>query len=218
MYIFGKVRELSELIGIDSLENRSRSRVKVLCIDDQGMQYDDILRKHGFNIRVLEDIEDIGAVSDYPVVICDIMGIGKGFGSEYEGGHIIEEIRRKYPAKVVIAHTGQQFDARFNRFFDMCDFVLTKDIDSDQWVSVLDKSINKLLCPLEQWKKLRAFLFNKEVSTRKVFELEQEYIIAITTKDKSKFASAKTIDGLAQDVRGVLQGFIVSILFAAVSG
>ncbi|HHT0929185.1 hypothetical protein [Raoultella ornithinolytica] len=218
MLILGKCYELEELNKVIPYQVSNRNLVPIVCIDDQGMQYDQILINHGFNLRVLTDITDIRAVSDYPIVICDIKGIGKSFGSKFEGGHIIEEIHKNYPAKILISFSGNQFDARYNKFFKLCDYVLTKDIDSDQWVSVLDDTIKKVTTPIAQWKRMRAFLYEKNVSTRKVFELEQEFITAIITKDKSKFATNKTLDNLSQDTRTVLTGFLSSLLFKLVIG
>ncbi len=217
MIIFGKVKELQELNGaVHSISNRRD--IPILCIDDHGLQYEEILRHHNFNIKVIRDIEDIKATSDYPVIICDIKGVGKSFGSEYEGGHIIEEIKKNYPEKVVIAYTGQQFDARYNKFFSMCDFVLTKDIDSDTWVDVLDRTIKKVVCPIEQWKRIRNYLLVHDVTLRKVFELEQEYISAVLQKDKNKFATKNVMSGLSPDVRAVLQGFVSSLIFKLLIG
>lgn len=218
MRIFGKCYELDELNKVTPYQVSNRSLVPIVCIDDQGMQYDQILINHGFNLKVLTDITDIRAVSDYPVVICDIKGIGKSFGSKFEGGHIIEEIHTNYPEKILISFSGNQFDARYNKFFKLCDYVLTKDIDSDQWVSVLDETIKKVTTPIAQWKRMRAFLYEKNVSTRKVFELEQEFITAIITKDKNKFATNKTLETLSQDTRTVLTGFLSSLLFKMVIG
>lgn len=218
MIFYWKVHDLSELIGINPLENKGREAVPILCIDDEGLPYENILRNHNFNIRVLNDIEDIKATSDYPVVICDIKGIGSKFGSHFEGGHIIEEIKNNYPEKVVIAYSGQQFDARYNKFFSMSDFVLTKDVDSDNWVTILDQTISKVISPIEQWKRIRNYLYAHDVSTRKVFELEQEYICAITNKDKARFGTSKTVDGLSSDVRSVLNSFVASILFKILIG
>ncbi|EGT4275288.1 hypothetical protein SMZ52_000574 [Cronobacter sakazakii] len=218
MFIFGKCYELDELNTIAPYQVTNRSMVPIVCIDDQGMQYEEILRNHGFNLRVLEDIADIKAISDYPIVICDIKGVGKKFGSQFEGGHIIEEIHKNYPDKILISFSGHQFDARYNKFFKLCDYVLKKDIDSDQWVSVLDDTIKKVTTPIAQWKRIRSFLYDKEVSTRKVFELEQEFIAAMLTKDKSKFATQKTLDNLSQDTRTVITGFLSSLLFKMVIG
>lgn len=216
--ILGSTRELAELKTISNTGNIERSSVSILCIDDQGLEYEEIIRNHGFNIRVLKDIEDIKAVTEYPVVICDIKGVGKSFGSKFEGGHIIEEIKNKYPEKVVIAYTGQQFDATYNKFFSLADFTLSKDIDSDTWVSTLDETIRKVVSPIEQWKRMRDFLLNKDVSLKTVFQLEQQFIDAVLTKDKSKFAKDSTVKGLEGDVRSVITSFIASILFKMVFG
>lgn len=99
MLILGKCYELDELNKVIPYQVSNRNLVPIVCIDDQGMQYDQILINHGFNLKVLSDITDIRAVSDYPIVICDIKGIGKSFGSKFEGGHIIEEIHKNYPEK-----------------------------------------------------------------------------------------------------------------------
>ncbi len=216
--ILGRTGELADLKTISNAGNIERSSVSILCIDDQGLEYEEIIRNHGFNIRVLKDIEDIKAVTEYPVVICDIKGVGKSFGSRFEGGHIIEEIKNKYPEKVVIAYTGQQFDATYNKFFSLADFTLSKDIDSDTWVSTLDETIRKVVSPIEQWKRMRDFLLDKDVSLKTIFELEQQFINAVLTKDKSKFAKDSTIKGLEGDVRSVITSFVASILFKMVFG
>jgi hypothetical protein len=56
------------------------------------------------------------------------------------------------------------------------------------------------------------------VPTKKIFQLEQEYIIAITGKRKEKFGKEKTVKGLNQDVRSVLNGFVASTLFKLIIG
>lgn len=218
MFIVGKTRQLNELKTVAQSRKVERSSVSILCIDDQGLEYEQIIRNHNFNIRVLNDIEDIKAVSDYPVVICDIKGVGKKFGSKYEGGHIIEEIKSHYPEKVVVAYTGQQFDATYNKFFSLADFTLTKDVDSDAWVSLLDQTISKVVSPIEQWKRMRHFLLEKEVPIKVVFQLEQEFIEAVLKGDKDKFAKESTLKGLEGDIRAVISSFIASILFKMVFG
>jgi hypothetical protein len=218
MFIVGKTRDLSELKTMDNAYQPDRAAIAILCIDDQGLEYEAIIRNHGFNIKVLRDIEDIKSVSDYPVIICDIKGIGRVFGSKYEGGHIIQEIKSKYPEKVVIAYTGQQFDATYNQFFTLADFTLTKDVDSDVWVALLDQTIKKVVSPIEQWKRMRSFLIEREVSLKTVFQLEQQFIEAVIKKDKSKFAKDSTVGSLDGDVRAVITSFIASILFKMVFG
>lgn len=218
VWFFGKTYELSELENITREPKFKRNVVDILCIDDQGLQYEDIIRHHGFSIKVLRDIEDIRSVADYPVVICDIKGVGKSFKSEFEGGHIIQEIKKHYPSKILIAYTGHQFDGRYNKYFKMCDYVLTKDIDSDQWVDTLDLVVKSVTSPIEQWKRIHQYLVDNDVSARTIYLLEQEFIAAVLEKDGAKFALPKTIKPLSQDVRAVIQSFIASVIFKLVIG
>lgn len=100
----------------------------------------------------------------------------------------------------------------------MSDYVLSKDIDSDQWVDILDETVRKITSPTEQWKRIRQYLVDNNVSTRVIFQLEQEYISAVLGKDASKFGKTKTLNLLSQDVRGVIQGFVASLVFKLVLG
>ncbi|EKO3844581.1 hypothetical protein HJ189_04720 [Vibrio parahaemolyticus] len=218
VYVLGKTLELSALKGVDQEHDFKRNVADILCIDDQGLKYEGIIRHHGFSIRVLNDIEDIRQVSDYPIVICDIKGIGSKFNSPFEGGHIIQEIKKHYPQKIVVAFSGHQFDARYNKYFKMSDYVLTKDIDSDEWIEVLDEIIKKITCPIEQWKQMRQYLINKNVPLKTIFLLEQEYIQAMQQKDATKFAKEKTIKILPSDVRAIIQSFVASLIFKLVIG
>lgn len=214
----GKNHELSELQDIDPFSKMDRGDIKILCIDDQGFPYEDIIRNHGFSIRVENDITDIKAVAEYPVIICDIKGIGSKLGSKYEGGHVIQEIKKNYPEKFVIAFTGQQFDATYNKFFSMSDLVLTKDIDSDKWVESLDIMIKKIVSPVDQWKRIRTFLFDKDISTKVVYELELAYVKAVKNHSEKCFSKNKSLQILAPDVRAVLNGFIASAIFKLIIG
>lgn len=218
MWIFGKTHELSELENLNRESEFRRNIVDVLCIDDQGLEYEEIIHHHGFSIKVLNDIEDIKAVESYPVVICDIKGVGKSFKSPFEGGHIIQEIKKYYPSKIVIAFSGHSFDTKYNKFFEIADYVISKDIDSDQWVELLDSIVKDIISPTAQWKRVRQYLIDNNVSTKTIFQLEQEYISAVLGKDPSKFGQTKTLNLLQQDVRGVLQGFIASLIFKLVIG
>ncbi|ENQ8649518.1 hypothetical protein ACEQ8A_003171 [Vibrio fluvialis] len=218
VWMLGKTYELTALENMQYERQIKRNVVDILCIDDQGLQYEEIIRKHGFSIRVTKDIEDIKDVSSYPVVICDIKGVGKAFNSFYEGGHIIQEIKRHYPSKVVIAFSGHQFDAKYNKYFKMSDYVLSKDIDSDQWVDILDDTVKKITSPIEQWKRIRQYLIDNDVSTKTIFTLEQSYIEAILSKNSGKFSTEKNLSLLSSDVRAVVQGFTASLIFKLIIG
>jgi len=208
----GTPRHLSE-IKIAAIDFRARRKdYGIAVIDDEGFNYRDLLITHDFDIKVFNDIEDIRTVQAYPIIVCDIKGVGKKFGSPKEGAHIISEIRKTFPDKYLIAFTGHQFDTSYNAYFQMCDAVLTKDLDSDGWVSQLDAAISTLMDPTEQWKKLRRFLLERQVDLYIVFQLEQQYINAVKERHREKFPQTSTIRELPGDVRNVLTNFAGSYL------
>ncbi|HWD93533.1 MAG TPA: hypothetical protein VG938_14425 [Verrucomicrobiae bacterium] len=194
-----------------------RSRVPIVVIDDKGFIYHDVLRNHGFAITLLPDITDIKAVESYPVVICDIRGIGKSFGSRFEGAHVIAEIKKHYPNKILIAYTGELFDASFNQYFALCDASVKKDTESERWVETLDNAIAAFLDPVAQWKKLRAYLIASDVPTMRLAKLEDHYVTAILAK-QTPFQDEKKLIDLPQDAKAVLIGIASNYAFKLLVG
>ncbi|WP_180022595.1 response regulator [Acinetobacter sp. YH16044] len=154
--------DISDL-RVGSIETIDRNKFKILCIDDQGFQYEHLLKNHDFNLKVVSDIEDINAVEAYDLIVCDIIGVGKAFGSKFEGGHIISEIKKRYPFKKVIAFSGSQFNPEFNKYFTLSDKSLNKDTELETWVDVLDTLIQDLAYPERVWQSTKTYLNNNNL-------------------------------------------------------
>jgi len=217
-YIVGRVMQLSEINSVNISTSKDRSKVNVLVIDDEGFEYADILRGHEFNVRVLKDIEDINAVKEYSIVVCDIKGVGRVFKSNYEGAHIIKEIHNKYPEKILIYYSAHMHDPSYNKYFKLCDDGLKKDCGIDRWVEALDKYCKKILSPIDQWYRFRDFLLRNDVPQATIFLLEQEYILTIKKRNPQLFARDKTIKNLSEDIKTVCLGFTSSLLFKSLIG
>jgi len=186
-------------------------------IDDEPFLYKDILNTHDFNIREISDPNDIKAVESYDIVLCDIKGVGKHFNSSFEGGHLIKEIKNRYPSKIIVAYTGQQFDPTYNKFFEMSDFTLKKDISSDEWVESLDKAVKKVIDPIEQWKRLRDLLIKKEISSLQLMYIEDGFVRRHLDSAPS-FPSKKLLDMLTPELKSILNGFVANLIFKASIG
>ena len=100
----------------------------------------------------------------------------------------------------------------------MADAMYSKDMDSDQWVENLDQAVRKVVDPVAQWKRMREYLFSKDVPTRSVYLLELDYIESVLKKDKNILAKSKVLKAVSPDVRGVMQGFVASLLFNMMVG
>jgi DNA-binding NarL/FixJ family response regulator len=217
-YIFGSLKQISALKVIARPPiGTLRPQVPIVVIDDNGFLYLDVLRNHGFRITELRDVNDVRTVEPYPIVVSDIRGVGGAFKSQYEGAHVLAEIRKHYPNKILLVYTGQQFDATFNRYFALCDGSITKDAESQQWVEVLDNAIATFLDPIGQWKKLRSYLIALDVPTIRLAELEHQYVSAVLKKQAPFQDQGKLID-LPQDVKNVLLGVASSYVFKWLAG
>lgn len=205
--------DLSDLT-VTSTEIMDRSKFKILCIDDQGFQYETLLKNHDFNLKVLSDIEDINAADVYDIIICDIIGVGKKFGSKYEGGHIISEIKKRYPFKKVIAFSGSQFNPEFNKYFTLSDKTLNKDTELETWVEVLDSLIKDLALPVNIWQSTKTHLNIQGVDAFTIAQIEQEFIKAVTQKNKNSFSIFISQLSVDNDIRAILQSLIASSIFS----
>ncbi|WP_180024747.1 hypothetical protein [Acinetobacter sp. YH1901134] len=204
--------DISDL-RVGSIETIDRNKFKILCIDDQGFQYEHLLKNHDFNLKVVSDIEDINAVEAYDLIVCDIIGVGKAFGSKFEGGHIISEIKKRYPFKKVIAFSGSQFNPEFNKYFTLSDKSLNKDTELETWVDVLDTLIQDLAYPERVWQSTKKYLNNNNLDAFTIAQIEQEFIKAIVNKDKINFSNFISEINVNSDVRAILQSLTASSIF-----
>ncbi len=214
----GRPKAIADLKTLQNVyQTNVRPKVPIVVIDDEGFDYRDILRQHDFSIKVLDDIADIKAIETYAIVVCDIRGVGKHYESRFEGAHLISEIRKYYPQKVLIAYTGQQFDASYNEYFGMCDFSVKKDIDSDEWVERLDNAVELASDPMAQWKRLRDYLLGRDVPLYTLMLLEDQYVSSLLNK-RSDFPRGKVYDALPDDIRDILKSITASVVFKLIVG
>ena len=212
-FIVGRPRSINEIKHLRfSFPASERRHIPIAVIDDESFQYKELLSRYGFYITEFNDINDVKAIEAFPIVICDIKGVGKFLGSKYEGAQLISEIKKFYPSKYVVAYSGHQFHPEYNEFFQIADDVLSKDIDSDQWVNVLDEAIIEALDPIRNWYKVRQYLIEKEIGLEILLRLENDYVDYIDKKT-TIFPSEKTMKSLPADVKTVVLGLTSNALF-----
>lgn len=172
----GKPLSLKGIEFVSQNKTKLRSLMDIAVIDDEKFKDAESLRKSDFKITELGDIHDIRAVSEYSIVICDIQGVGKSFQTEYGAGHIISEIRQRYPDKYIIVYSGHSVEPTYKRFLDKCDNSLNKSADLIQWTGALDVAIDEMADPIKRWKRLRAIFMDNGMELYDVFVFEQAYI------------------------------------------
>ena len=213
-YIFGKVRSINDLSQLKKgFKTLNRSHCKIAMIDDNAFEYEAILKRHDFFVQRFSDIEDIKAMAEYEIILCDIEGVGKRFSEKYQGAYIIKELRKHYPHKFLIAYSSKSFDASFNDYFKIADFVLKKDIDSEEWIEKLDEAISKVADPIYQWKKVRQYLLDSDIPLQNIQELENDYVTNISSKTDN-FPKQSILSKISSnEIKNIILSLASSIIF-----
>lgn len=169
-----------------------RSSYRIIVIDDKGFPLLNGLKASGFNIDHLYDIDNIYTLQPYDIVVCDIRGVGKAYGSIYEGAFIIKEIRTYYPEKYVILHSGSTFKTSFNDYFQLCDLNIRKGTDLGDWVEHLDNICRDIANPEKEWDRMKVYFSAQKVPLKILDELETSFSKAIVKRDHGQFKKVAT--------------------------
>ncbi|MGL6490178.1 hypothetical protein ACSZNX_03465 [Aeromonas veronii] len=191
-----------------------RNNIKIAIIDDMEVPYIDSLRKSGYNVRHYKDIEDFDMLKAYSVIICDIKGVGKHFGSKLEGAYIIKEARKLYPEKYIIAMSSAVYKISVAKIIGVADDKIIRDTDLDRVSNAVDTAVNIMRSNRLRWLRLRNDLLNTHnVDMYDVWLIEQDFIAAMVKKDIKKLENSKAINHANDMVKGLLINFISGIIF-----
>lgn len=195
------------------IKSASRGRFKIAIIDDEEFVFLEELRKSGFDITKYDDALDLQMLDSYPIIICDIKGVGRNFKSPMGGAFLIRELKKKYPLKAYATYTGSTYDISINSYLEGVN-IIKKDIEIDDWCVEIDSLIRKISDPKEVWLKIREILLKEEVDLISLANLEDEYVDIILNKngDFHNFPSVKKDHGLNPDVRAVVQSLVAGII------
>lgn len=211
---------LDDLKPIENVKDepvlKLRKMIDILVIDDEAFEPGDFLSKNNFRLTYKSDIDNVRDVSEYPIVMCDVRGVGKKISENYEGAYLIKEIKTSYPDKRVIAYTASQYDASYNKYLSYADELLTKGLNLEDWVTILDEHITKIVDPIFQWCNLRNALLDKGVTTIEVAELESDFVNACIKKNFNDFE--KNARKMKSDMRSVAIEFLSSAAVKLIQG
>lgn len=199
-----------------------RESVQMVVIDDQPFEPATNLSNNHYKINHLTDVHSVSSIASYPIVLCDLQGVGTQLNTDMQGAHLIREIKNNFPEKIVIAYTGgARSSAMAKAAQTHADAFLKKDADIDEWVEALDAAINKVVDPLHTWREYRKRLLDAGATPFQVTQLEDAFVENFWSGAgavKSKFRVKLDTLGLASDIKSIALNFISSVIFDAVTG
>lgn len=200
MYLeFGTPKKLDALDRNPMSLQELKNKFQILLIDDRPPAILASLRRSGFQVRDFEDVQNIESVEPFPIVACDIEGIGKAFRPDSRTGgiYVLQEIRKYYPDKYLIQYSTKTQD--IDPSLTKADVIFPKDTTIDAWQTTLEKALTELGNPKTRWMKIRSRLSDEGVDGYEIFKLEQAYIRDLTEPNSNhlKAQSSKSVLGPA---------------------
>ena len=193
-----------------------RKKTDVLVIDDEKFEPKEFLEGNNYRLTSKTDIDNVKDVSEYPIILCDIRGIGKKMSSSFEGAFLIKEIKENYPEKIVIAYTASQYDPSYNVYLQRADNILSKSLSTEEWLDVLDKYIFQAADPVYQWKILRDRLIILDIPLLDIAKLEDAFVKSFLKEEFTSFEKlGKSMDS---EVTKIISDFVSNIVIKLIKG
>lgn len=193
-----------------------RKKTDVLVIDDEGFEPKEFLEGNNYRLTSKIDIDNVKDVSEYPIILCDIRGIGKKISSSFEGAFLIKEIKENYPEKIVIAYTASQYDPSYNVYLQRANIILPKSMPIEEWLDVLDKYIFQTADPVYQWKVLRDRLISLDIPLLDIAKLESAFVKSFL---KGEFTSFEKLgQSMDSEVTKIITDFVANIVVKLIKG
>lgn len=212
----GKVYKLSD-INLNNILNiqQLKNRIEIAVIDDQVFSQAELLLNNNFKLKELGDIRSIKNIEGYPIIVCDIHGVGAKFDPSGLGGaFLISEIRKNYPDKYIIAYSTHSNDLSLQRHTKYADYVMPVPSTIEQWREALEQAIKNVGDPVLRWKRFRYYLLEHDIELSEVYKLEQAYIKYYVTPNLDTNSIDEVVSELSisKEFKDVIKQFTVSVV------
>ena len=134
--------ESSQKIDVNTLKGKTR----ILFIDDQDFPVIKNLKKSGWIVDHLYNVDDIdnALILNSNILFVDINGVAKDLSTE-DGIGLVKALKKKYgDDKKVIIYSAESEGDRFNEAFRLCDDFLPKQTDYFEFSGLVEKYAREL--------------------------------------------------------------------------
>lgn len=224
MFLLGKNKSVKRTFKLEDINKDPfslpglKDKYEILIIDDKNPPIIETLRDNGFRVQHLTDIENIEASEKYPIVACDISGIGRRLrpGSHNGGIHVLKEIKKYYPDKYLIQYSAMSQD--IDGSLTKADKIYPKDTGIDAWQQDIEDSLRSLGNPKKRWLRIRRRLSEEGVDALDIYNIEQSYIKEILGVEESNLGNRAEESGLSPELKELVVKFASTTLAMGLKG
>lgn len=162
-----------------------KKRTRIVVVDDEEGFPIELFQNEGYSIDKWNNVKDYGKLESgfFDIIILDIKGVAKHISSE-DGLGVLESIKKRNPAQIIIAFSQHSYDLSKSRFWELADEKIAKPSDFLKIKNIIDNLINTKFKPARYIETLHKTLQNNNVSPKEIRNIEKEIVHAI--KDKKE--------------------------------
>lgn len=165
----------------------ARRTTRVLVIDDDPNSFPiEMLQTEGYAVDHWSTVKDLQRLEDgrYDIIILDIQGVATHYSSA-DGLGILEHLKTRNPAQIIIAFSGRTYDLSKTQFWRLADDALAKPVDATTAKRVIDDMIERKRTPAHYWAVAAAALRAQGLGDRELAKLEDRVAKAILSRNEA---------------------------------
>jgi hypothetical protein len=176
-----------------------KKRTKIIVIDDENSFPVQLFKTEGYSIDKWVKVTDYGKLENgfYDIIILDIKGVALHI-SEDDGLGVLESIKRKNPAQIIIAYSQHSFDLSKAKFWELADEKIAKPSDFLKIKHIIDNLIYTQFKPQRYIDTLHLILQKNNFAEKEIKKLDKDLVKLIQSKKAAnwqlilEFANGKT--------------------------
>lgn len=174
------ISQVSDRIGEFSYKIE-RSKIRLFVLDDEGFDADPLSSVGYKDITKCTKFEDLDFFQSADIILCDIDGVGGDLDPSKQGLAVAENLKRKYPEKIVVVYTSKNIKS-YGEVPNIVDKVIRKNISMSDLAFELDDLYEKTKNVILVWKKIQRDMLDSGTATKTVAFIEHYYCKSLLDK------------------------------------
>jgi hypothetical protein len=146
----------------------------------------------------------------------DLQGVGTHYNPAAQGAHLVQQIKKAFPEKFVIAYTGGAPSELLVPSVERADKFVQKDIRIEEWCELLDDAAIELADPVHIWDAMRHRLLDLGVTPYQLAHLEDEFVRSAIQQPQrlaDRLSQRAERAGISEDIRALVVSLIANSIF-----
>lgn len=162
-----------------------KKRTRIVVIDDEESFPISLFQDEGYSIDKWQTVKDFNKLENgfYDIIVLDIKGVAKHI-SEDDGLGVLENLKRRNPAQIIISYSQHSYDLSKIKFFQLADENIAKPSDYLKIKSIIDNLIDSQFKPGRYISALHQILESNNIPKRDIRIIDRAIYKSIENRSK----------------------------------